>query len=202
MTGPQKLAQFSYVGFNPDLIVTAKNKSFTILDFKSNRALKYKTKKPLKLVKAVLNNGNNFRKFKFTGGAVGYISYDAIRYWEEIPNQAIDDACFPDIHMGIYNDGVIFDHINKKNFYYFRNKDRYNNLISILKNSYNLGSFSFTKPKVQITKNQFENKIEKIKSYINKGDIFQTVFSKRYDFNLKGDITPFYLTLRKMNPSP
>ena len=44
--------------------------------------------------------------FRFVGGALGYISYDAIRYIEKLPNQKPDELGFPDVEMGIFEDGV------------------------------------------------------------------------------------------------
>ena len=44
--------------------------------------------------------------------------------------------------------------------------------------------------------------MEKAKEYITAGDIFQVVLSKRYQFQLKGSLIPFYEALRTINPSP
>ena len=48
------------------------------------------------------------KDFRFAGGAVGFISYDAVRYWEKLPCKAKDDLGFPDVEMGILDDGIVF----------------------------------------------------------------------------------------------
>ncbi len=50
---------------------------------------------------------------RFVGGAVGYASYDAVRYVERLPNPPPDDRHIPDLCFGFYDRMVVFDHINK-----------------------------------------------------------------------------------------
>jgi anthranilate synthase component 1 len=136
------------------------------------------------------------------GGAVGYISYDAIRYWEKLPNQATDDLGFPDVEMGIYDDGIVFDHKQKRSYYYYYSENRIPEIQQILKQPTAETPLVSNRPKTDMTQNQYEKAVEKAKEYITQGDILQTVLSKRFDFNIEGDLTEFYQTLRKINPSP
>jgi anthranilate synthase component 1 len=135
------------------------------------------------------------------GGAVGYISYDSIRYWEKLPNRSVDDLKYPDLQMAVYDDGVVFDHIRGLTLYYYREEDRSRELEELAEPN-GPGSLSFTSPKVNITKEKYEEAVEGAKKYIFSGDIFQVVLSKRFGFNFKGDLTRFYLALREINPSP
>ncbi|MFB0562391.1 MAG: anthranilate synthase component I [Candidatus Lokiarchaeia archaeon] len=202
MEGPKKLAKFSFIGFMPKLIVTAKDGKVTIQDTKSDEKTKIEASDPLEVLEKVLGSKLQNEKFRFEGGAVGYVSYDAVRYWEKLPKLAIDDLEFPDIQMGVYDDGVVFDHIQGETYYFYRDKDRSDELRELIKEPYNPRSLSFTSPKVNIMKNQYEESVEGAKNYIESGDIFQVVLSKRYDFKFKGDLTRFYLALRRINPSP
>ncbi|MCK5347100.1 MAG: hypothetical protein KAR20_27010 [Candidatus Heimdallarchaeota archaeon] len=111
MTGPKKLAQFSFIGFMPTSVISVKDGMLIFQQKESNEQIKIETQNPLNIVKQLIQQTSNQEKFRFDGGAVGYISYEAVRYWEKIPNIAISDQNFPDIHMGIYNDGIVFDHI-------------------------------------------------------------------------------------------
>ena len=61
---------------------------------------------------------------------------------------------------------------------------------------------SYTQPKVNTKKENYEKAVEKAKEYVTAGDIFQVVLSKRYQFQIKGDLIPFYQSLRTINPSP
>jgi len=56
--------------------------------------------------------------------------------------------------------------------------------------------------KINISKDQFERAVKTAKDYVTAGDIFQVVLSKRYDFQIKGNLIGFYRNLRKINPSP
>lgn len=202
MTGPRKLAQFSFIGFKPKMVITAKDGETTLQDMESQEETRIKTNDPLKILEKILGRKNNQKRFRLEGGAVGYISYDAIRYWEKLPNNTMDDLKFPDIQMGIYDDGIVFDHIKGETLYLYRDKDRSEELLELLKEPYKPGSLSFTSPKVNITKEQYEEIVREAKKYIASGDIFQVVPSKRKEFKFKGDLTRFYLALREINPSP
>jgi anthranilate synthase component 1 len=142
------------------------------------------------------------RNFRFVGGAVGYISYDAVRYWERLPQETSDDTGFPDIQMGIFDDGIVFDHKQNVAYYYFLGEDRYGEVMSLKTQSPESESLSFKQPKANVTKEYFEKSVDKAKEYVRQGDIFQVVLSKRFDFPVQGDLIGFYRSLRAINPSP
>ena len=116
MTGAQKLAEFSFLGFNPKIIVTAKDGEVLLEETKTSDTTKIVTSDPLTIVKEIVMKNSHKGQMRYSGGAVGYISYDAIRYWEKIPDICEDDLVMPDLQMGIYDDGVVFDHLNKKEY--------------------------------------------------------------------------------------
>jgi len=142
------------------------------------------------------------KEFRFIGGAVGYISYDVVRYWEKLPLKTRDDTGFPDVQMGVFDDGIVFDHKEKTAYYYFLGEDRFDEIARLGTKSGNSETLSFSQPKVNITKEYFEHAVEKAKEYVRQGDIFQVVLSKRYDFRIQGDLIAFYRSLRAINPSP
>lgn len=188
----------------PQQIITSKNGQTTLQDLESGEKTKFKASNPLQVVEKVLARKtpeNHLEKSRFVGGAVGYISYDAIRYWEKLPSHTIDDLKYPDLQMAIYNDGVVFDHIRGETLYYYREQDRSQELAELTEPE-NFGSLSFTDPRVNITKEKYEEAVKGAKKYIVSGDIFQVVLSKRFDFTFRGDLTRFYLALRQINPSP
>ena len=199
--GPQKLAQYSFIGFNPTMVIRIKNGKATI----NNNEEKHqeKVQDPLNVIKETINPLTlPYDALRFIGGAVGYISYDAIRYWEKLPNIAKDDLNYPDIEMGIYQDGIIFDHRKKQVFYYYRSQDRLTQVNELMKENGDTEDLSYTEPKVGITKENFEKAVTKAKEYVASGHILQAVLSKRYEFNFKGDLINFYKHLRRINPSP
>jgi anthranilate synthase component 1 len=140
--------------------------------------------------------------FRFVGGALGYVSYDAVRNWEHLPSNSVDDLGFPDLEMGIFDDGFIFNHVKKQAFYYYRGEDRLSEVKSLLRQPIEECQLSYSQPKVNFKKDAYEAAVEKAKEYITAGDIFQVVPSKRFQFQIKGSLIPFYEALRTINPSP
>lgn len=202
LEGPKKLAQYSFIGFSPSLTITAKNGLITVRTEETDNEDRYCISDPLPVIEQILENQTTLGKnFRFTGGAVGHISYDAIRYWEKIPSTTYDDLGFPDVQMSIFDDGIVFDHRHNAIYYYSVGEDRYDYLLR-LNEPIECEALSFKKPKANVTKDHFEASVEKAKEYVKQGDIFQVVLSKRLDFEIKGDLIEFYRSLRKINPSP
>jgi len=202
--GPKKLAEYSFIGFNPRLIIQVKNGEVTVRDEKTGKETKDKVADPLHTLKEILGNLTVSNEgFRFVGGAVGYVSYDAVRYWEKLPKITVDDLNFPDVEMGIFDDGILFDHEKGQVFYYYLNENRFAEVENSMKEKPNNSeALSYSQPKVNVKKEYFEKAVEKAKEYVASGDIFQVVLSKRYEFSFRGDLIDFYRSLRSINPSP
>jgi anthranilate synthase component 1 len=125
-----------------------------------------------------------------------------VRYWEKIPEKSFADLGFPDLEMGIFDDGFVFNHLQKQAVYYYRDEDRLPEVESLLKQSVESNELGYTQPKVNTKKESYERAVEKAKEYIISGDIFQVVLSKRYQIEIEGSLIPFYKALRSINPSP
>jgi len=104
--------------------------------------------------------------------------------------------------MGIYDDGFVFDHNQQLALYYYQEENRLPEIEKILKKPLNDETLKITEPKTNISQEHFEHAVKKAKDYITAGDIFQVVLSKRYQFQIKGSLIPFYQALRSINPSP
>lgn len=185
------------------MTIRIKNGNAEIRNEKTGETASEETSAPLRVLeklvksKVVLNS-----EFRFVGGAVGYISYDAVRYWEKLPQKARDDLNFPDAQLGFFDDGIVFDHGQKRAFYYYLSDNRLADFEALIKQPRYSETLSYNEPKVNVTKERFEKAVEKAKEYIVSGDIFQVVLSKRYEFRVKGDLIAFYRSLREINPSP
>ncbi len=201
--GPKKLAQYSFIGFDPKVTILVKNGRAQIRNEETGETTAEQTSDPLQVLERLLKDqAVPNTEFRFVGGAVGYISYDAVRYWERLPQNSVDDLNFPDLEMGIFDDGFVFNHIEKQAFYYYRGKNRLPQVERLLKKPIDPEQLSYTQPKVNIKKETYEAAVEKAKRYIVAGDIFQVVPSKRYQFQIEGNLIPFYAALRTINPSP
>jgi anthranilate synthase component 1 len=201
--GPRKLAQYSFIGFDPRITIEIKNGEAETRNKKTGEVKKEKTSDPLRVLEKLLKGkAVSNSEFRLVGGAVGYISYDTVRYWEKLPQKAGDDLNFPDVQLGVFDDGIVFDHRQRHAFYYYKSDNRLSEIESLLKQPSSQEALVCSEPKVNITKERFEKAVEKAKDYVTAGDIFQVVLSKRYEFRVKGNLIAFYRALREINPSP
>ena len=185
------------------MTIEIKNGDAEIHNEKTGEVDREKTSDPLHVLeKLVKGKAIPNSEFRFVGGAVGYISYDAVRYWEKLPQKASDDLNFQDAQLGFFDDGIVFDHRQRHAFYYYSSDNRFSEIERLIKQPSDDEALLYNQPKVNVTKRRFEKAVEKAKEYIVSGDIFQVVLSKRYEFRVKGDLIAFYRSLREINPSP
>jgi anthranilate synthase component 1 len=202
MEGPEKLAEYSFIGFNPENIVTSK-KDITIIKDSTGEEKVVKSSDPMNILRDLLNEKKIvYKKQRLVGGAVGYISYDSVRMWEKLPDNTLDDLDFPDLEMGIYQDGIVFNHITQEAHYYYITENRIDKISRLIKEEFQKTPLTSSKPEVNISKDNFEEAVLKAKDYVAAGDIFQVVPSKRFQIDYKGDLIGFYEILREINPSP
>ena len=196
LTGPEELAETSIMGFGPSIIV----KGFSdrvVLRYKNGTTTIVQTTDPLSEIKKLLYQVPD-QKYRYVGGAVGIINYDAIRLWEEIPNSHIGYES-PLMEFGIYNDGILYDNREKKSFYFYYDTNRLEHL------SYSdvtFGNFSVSEIKDNLDQKKFEDMVKRAKQYIHDGDIFQVVLARKFNFTADGDFLKVYKLLRQINPSP
>ena len=201
--GPKKLSRFSFVGFNPTTVLTAKDQLVQTANLETGERAVKKHHDPLEVVESLVSERPiHYKGMSYVGGAVGYISYDSVRYWENLPSLCKDDLSFPDIEMGIYDDGMIFDHQNREAFYFYTEKDRLAEISGLLKSPINDSKLSHSSMSTNLSKERFERIVSDAKEHIMNGRVFQVVLSKRYEFKLEGNLLRFYNILRKINPSP
>jgi anthranilate synthase component 1 len=201
--GPQKLAEFSFIGFNASIAVSLENSK---LEVKEGKNITRKNANPADIFAEIRKtirkvSVENYLS-RLVGGFVGYISYDAIRYWERLPKKKQDKQKFPDYEFGLFDEGLVFDHINQKTYYYHSSRDNFAELQEIIKKKQGVEPLATSEPKPNISKEKFESMVRKAKDYVEAGDILQVVLARKYDFEVKGDLLNFYKSLRKINPSP
>jgi anthranilate synthase component 1 len=200
--GETRLAEYSFIGFEPSTLMTVKNGTVDVLESVTGERTRKKTDEPLSEIRRLINANRVSGPFRFIGGAVGYISYDAIRYWEGLPELANDDLHLPDLEFGVFNDGIVFDHASGGIFYYWIRENRLDQVLLTAKETNQSGNVETTTPKSSIKEERFREMVVRAKEYIASGDIFQVVLSKRYEFDFEGDWMKFYSVLSRVNPSP
>jgi anthranilate synthase component 1 len=195
LTGPEILAETSVMGFDPKVIIkgfsdrvemTRKNEDTEIIQ----------TEQPYSEIKKLLKKSTN-QEYRYLGGAVGVVNYDAIRLVEDIPNA--HDAPEPLMEFGVYDDGILYDNLHKKLFYFYHDENRFDQF-KISNDTFE--SFQASEVTPNMDKEKFSEIVNKAKKYIHDGDIFQAVLSRKFAFDVKGDNLTLYKTLRKLNPSP
>ncbi len=213
--------RYTIIGFNPDKIFNIKNNKIIEDNFVKKKIIK-------KDILIYLDN--LFKKFKVKSSKelprmssmlVGYFSYDIIRLIEKIPNKCKEDIDIPDIKLMRPKNLVIYDNVKKKIFYieniYSEQKihnyeKEYNKINKKLNELHHFGNiplpYNFHKSnkkikiKSNISKSKFKKIVQKAKTYIKKGDIFQVVLSQRFRAKINKPPLEIYNTLREINPSP
>ena len=194
LTGPEILSETSVMGFDPKVIFKGYVDRAEIK--RGNTTEVIQTTDPYnELKKLMIKSGE--KKYRYLGGAVGVVNYDAIQLVENISKNY--DSSKSLMEFGIYDDGIIYDNVDKKLFYFYYEENRFNNL-NISENEFEPFFASQVKP--NINKEEFSNIVKKAKKYIHDGDIFQVVLSRKFSFETKGDDLTLYKTLRNLNPSP
>lgn len=195
LTGPEELSETSIMGFDPEYIVKGYYDKVTIQS-RDGSLETISTDEPLAVIKDLVQK-TDVQTYRYLGGAVGIINYDAIRLWEKIPKR--HNTTEPIMEFGIYNDGILFDNKQKKSLYFYYNKNR----VDEIKTSEPIfGDFNLRFLSPNLDKDEFSKIVEKAKKYIYDGDIFQVVLSRKFSFEGHGDYLKVYEKLRSLNPSP
>ena len=204
LIGPKELSEFSVIGFDPELTITCDTKKFIISD-RSGVTKVTNVVDPLVQLRELVPKVSDNR-FRYLGGAVGYVSYDAVRFWERLPPQNTKRHHFPLLEFGIFTDGILYNHVEKQAYYFsIRPNSRIKEVKDLMSGSRALqeeSTFSYSTPDRNLTRKQFKEKVNKSKKYIYDGDVFQVVLSKRMTFKISGDLLTVYEKLRDINPSP
>lgn len=225
MEGGAQWGRYSFVGFNPRHILQARGQDWSF----SSRDKKY--------LKPETGKGNPLQRLKeemaryqwvadsqlprLCGGAVGFLGYDCIRYFEKISDLKHPAMDFPDCFFGIYDQMLIFDNLRHTSYVVVNAfvdgkkslrkvyDEALKELDRLVKQFQKLLSAS-PKRKVQkkpnwkasLSDSEFKKMILSSQEYIKAGDIFQVVLSMQWKARAKLDPVSVYRALRHLNPSP
>jgi len=234
--GQEKIARYSFLGTHPSLLFEAKERTVKITDFAKNKKYRLTTQdSPIAEIKKLMRS---FRPApvsglpRFYGGLVGYIGYEAVRQFEQLPNKNKDELNLPDYSFMLTDNLLIFDHINHKikiisnvdlrtpgrNAGYRQKAKAYQEAAKKIERI--KGELTSLQPEEggrkdsgdmhryptlhsNFTRPGFSQIVKKAtKTYIKNGDIIQVVLSQR--LKIRTDKEPFqiYRSLRSLNPSP
>jgi anthranilate synthase component 1 len=220
--GGEKWGRYSFLGSSPALIIRSKGNVVETIEHGVTSSTTVAD--PLASIRDLLARFTPVEVEglpRFFGGAVGYLGYDMVRYFENLPTEkpALIDAY--DSYFLITDTIVIFDNMNQK--------------IKVVSNAHLQGALSAeeaydeatrkidaivqrlrtplpaeenkpTGARIELTSNvtreQYEASVEKAKEYVRAGDIIQVVPSQRFSGKLSADPFDIYRVMRTLNPSP
>ena len=194
LTGPEVLAETSVMGFDPKIILKGYSDKVEVIE--NGKTTTIQTTNPFEELKKLLGKSDD-QIYRYLGGAVGVVNYDAIRLVENIKDS--HDSPQPLIEFGIYDDGILYDKIHEKLFYFYHDENRFDKFVM---GDDTFGEFHASEVTPNMDKSKYSEIVNKAKKYIHDGDIFQVVLSRKFVFDINGDNLTLYKTLRKLNPSP
>jgi len=223
VVGGEKWARYSFLGCEPSVIFKSKDSSVEIIENGETKTIHchkdplYELKKLMERYKPVKLPGLP----RFFGGAVGYLGYDMVRFFEKLPELTEDDLNLPDSLLMITDTIIIFDNVNQKikvvsNAHtegvdaeeaYHRAAERVEDMIDRLRSAIPISNrkgkpSKIEEPSSNFSKDAFKDIVEKARNYIREGDIFQVVLSQRFQVENHEDPFDVYRAIRSLNPSP
>ncbi|MBQ4274945.1 MAG: anthranilate synthase component I [Lachnospiraceae bacterium] len=210
-----KWGRYTFLGFDPKMEITCINGEMKAGD------LSIKTQNPSIQLREILSQYKSPRFDylpSFTGGLVGYFSYDYLAYSEPtVKSDVEDEEEFKDVDLMLFDKVIAFDNMAQKiilivNMSLSDIETNYNKAEMELKQLVNLLRNGEKKEEPagkllgEVTplfnKEEYCAMVEKGKHYIHEGDIFQIVLSNRLSAPFEGSLFNTYRMLRTINPSP
>ncbi len=211
----EKWGRYTFMGFEPKMEITCINGEMCADGIKMN------TENPSDFLRQILA-GYKSPKFEylpsFTGGLVGYFSYDYLAYSEPAVKIDVEDnEAFKDVDLMLFDKVIAFDNFKQKiilmvNIYLEDAEIQYNKAVMKLKQLADLlkngkkqkeeNSRLLGEVLPLFDKDKYCEMVEKAKHYIKEGDIFQIVLSNRLSAPFEGSLLNTYRMLRTINPSP
>lgn len=211
----EKWGRYTFLGYEPSLEITCQNGQMKV------GSLSFETTDPGKYIRQVIEEHKSPRfpyLPPFTGGLVGYFSYDYLKYAEPSLNlNAVDTEGFKDVDLMLFDKVIAFDNFKQKiilivNISLENLDTEYNRAALELKQMAELiknGTPVCDHPGKCTTefsplfqKDEYCSMVEKAKYHIKEGDIFQIVLSNRLEAGFEGSLLNTYRILRTLNPSP
>ena len=220
--GGEKWARYSFLGSSPSLIVRSKGSTVEIIE--NGTTTTVTVADPLTAIRDILARFTPVEVEglpRFFGGAVGYLGYDMVRHFEQLPtdNPALLDAY--DSYFLVTDTIIIFDSMRQKikvvsnahldgsiapEAAYRQATEKIDAMIRRLRTPLPAAAVPDTGRQVKFKSNvsrvDFETAVEKAKEYVRSGDIIQVVLSQRFSGELSADPLDIYRVLRTLNPSP
>ena len=215
---PQHWGRYTFIGYDPRLEITSAD---GVVQIKNGTTLRIETGDPGSYIKKIIDDNRSPRLPElppFTGGLVGYFSYDYIKYSEPgLKLDAADEEGFKDADLLLFDKIVVFDNLEKNIVIivnmnteapeenYRRALGEIDHLTAIVEKGEKAKPAPLTilSPfRPLFDRGQYCAMVEAAKRHIKEGDIFQVVLSNRLEADIEGSLFDTYAALRRLNPSP
>ncbi len=223
--GGERFGRYSFLGAEPSRVIKAKNGEVTIENGNGRVVETTREDDPLKVVKKIMSayspaaiDGLPL----FFGGAVGYISYDAVRYFENIPDDTHDDLALPDMVFMLADTLFVFDHLKHRiaavaNAHvdgdpaaaYATATSKIEEMLGRLEEpGVRIKPIMFNEsppcmtPESTFSEQDFRGVVSEARQKIIEGDILQVVLSQRFKTEIEASAFDVYRALRTVNPAP
>ena len=209
------LGRYSFLGYHPKLSVSCKNGVVKVKENGMVRIIHGKPKEALQSLLAQYRSPQIEGLPTFTGGLVGYFSYEMIQYAE--PKLHIKQSDVNDFELMMFDKLLAFDQVMHKlciivNARTADGEAGYNRAVeeidAFIETLRITEPISYEQPPkapeftCNLSKEEYCSMVEKTKHYIKEGDIFQGVISRRFEAEYDGSLLNAYRVLRTTNPSP
>ena len=211
----EKWGRYTFLGFDPKLEITCVDGLMRV------GQESFATDNPSEDIRRILSGYHSFRREDlppFTGGLVGYFSYDYFSYREPSARcPAKDTEAFKDVDLMLFDKVIAFDNVRQKivliaNMRLDDPRGNYERAVAELKALAELlrGGAKTAQTQGRITgpvellfdREAYCGMVRKAKDYIREGEIFQIVLSNRLSAPFSGSLLDTYRVLRTINPSP
>lgn len=217
----EKWGRYTFLGCDPQLEISCFDGEMTVKDVRKGTSEVLHPEHPAEYIRGLMKKLRSpaLEGFpSFTGGLVGYFSYDYIKYSEPtLTLDALDEEHFKDVDLMLFDKVIAFDNVRQKimliaNISTGDLENEYQKAeaeLSGLEKLIRTGEpFTAKPPKLKsefrhlFEKDAFCEMVETAKKHIFEGDIFQVVLSNRLDAEFEGSLLDVYRLLRTTNPSP
>ena len=222
--GAEKWGRYSFLGVAPALVFCSRGRAVQIGDPKALPP-PYTVEDPFTAVKELISRYHPVAVPglpRFSGGLVGYLGYDLVRFFETLPERAADDLGLPDQYLMLVDTLLIFDNTSHKikvvtharvdaatdlRAAYDRACATIDELIGRLNRGVGLPARAHqpTDPphvRSNVSQEEYERWVRHAKEYIVAGDIIQVVLAQRFECALRAAPFNIYRCLRTVNPAP
>lgn len=214
----KKWGRYSFLGYDPLMEITCYNGTTRIKTALTTQETKQDIRNCIRGIVAENRSPQPDYLPPFTGGLVGYFSYDYIKYSEpSLKLDARDEEGFQDVNLMLFHKVIVFDNYRKKIILIVNCKTddtetNYYKAVLELESMRRLIQNGEKAPDVPLklksgfrplfNEEEYCRMVQRGKDYIKEGDIFQVVLSNRLEADMEGSLLDAYRVLRVSNPSP